>query len=278
MESPLISVTSLFAKSKEENLKIIDVSMKTVIGKQPIINTSLTVIPNSIYLDLSSDLVDTANQTVHAFPLKEQVLDALLKLGITQKTTIVLYDKQGIYSSPRVWWVLRSFGVENVYILDGGLPAWIKQGYPTSSKYNECPMSLNAPSLTYSDNAVVTKQQVLDNISNPKFSVLDVRASSRFLGEVQDPRKGVRSGHIPKSINFPFETVLNDNKYKSPEELQNIFSEISNDKSVQLAFSCGSGITACITLVAALLAGYHHVSLYDGSWSEWGSDMSLPIE
>ncbi len=277
MDSPLISVASLYERLAEDDLIIIDVSMKTVVGREPIVYDSLSVIPKSSYIDLSKDLVDHASSQVHSFPSQEQVIKVINNLDITPNTTIVLYDNQGIYSSPRAWWIFKSFGLNSVYILDGGLPEWIKKNYPTSSEYVTYDRSESGYSLNFSIDSVVFKQQVFTNLSNKEFSVIDVRAIERFNGVAQEPRKGVRSGHIPNSINLPFELVLRGNKYKSPTELQTLFSNMVQDDSRRLVFSCGSGITACIGLVAALLTSHTNVSLYDGSWSEWGSDLSLPI-
>ncbi|WP_019030185.1 sulfurtransferase [Colwellia piezophila] len=278
MDSPLISVASLYERLAEDDLIIIDVSMKTVVGREPIVYDSLSVIPKSSYIDLSKDLVDHASSQVHSFPSQQQVINVINNLDITPNTTIVLYDNQGIYSSPRAWWIFKSFGLDNVYILDGGLPEWIKQNYPISSEYVTHNRSESGCSLDFNVDSVVFKQQVFANLSNKEFSVIDVRAIERFNGVAQEPRKGVRSGHIPNSINLPFELVLRGNKYKSPTELQKLFSSMVQDDSRRLVFSCGSGITACIGLVAALLTSHTNVSLYDGSWSEWGSDLSLPIE
>lgn len=278
MDNPLISVASLYDRLNEDDLIIIDVSMKSVVGREAIIYDSLSVIPKSSYIDLSKDLVDHTSSQVHSFPSQVQALKVINNLNITPNTTIVLYDNQGIYSSPRAWWIFKSYGLENIYILDGGLPEWIKQNYPTSSEYTTHNGAEPSRPLDFNIDSIVLKKQVFANLSKKEFSVIDVRSLERFNGAVSEPRKGVRSGHIPNSINLPFELVLRDNKYKNPTELKKLFSSMTQDDSKRLVFSCGSGITACIGLVSALLIGYTNVSLYDGSWSEWGSDLSLPIE
>ena len=196
-------------------------------------------------------------------------------LGINSNSTVVIYCNQGVYASPRAWWMFKIMGVKNVYILNGGLPAWLKQKYPTSPKY-QVPKLGNVVGHIQNE-LFQDAQQVLNAINSTDNTILDARSSTRFLGESAEPRAGVRSGHIPNSINLPFAQFLTDGAFKDESTLKGIFEKSKINLSQKLIFSCGSGITACIVLVAAFEADYQHLSLYDGSWSEWGSDETLPL-
>lgn len=278
MSKLLISVERLNNMVKSEDLKIIDVSVSTVAGKEPITYDKLTTIPNSLFLDLFGQLEDKEQEQLHAFPTQAIVQKSLQDLGVTSESTIVLYDNQGIYSSPRAWWVLNAFGVKNLRILDGGLPEWVAKGFPTASHYSQPAPTKQAIKLIEDSSFVVSKQQVFDNLQKPQFTVIDVRKAGRFNGTLPEPREGMRSGHIPNALNLPFSELFDGFTYLPKNKLALQFKQLDLTQESHLVMSCGSGITACIGLVAANIAGYDNLALYDGSWSEWGSDHSLPIE
>ncbi|MGL4711480.1 MAG: sulfurtransferase, partial [Shewanella sp.] len=196
----------------------------------------------------------------------------------------VIYDNQGIYSSPRAWWIFMVMGFERVYVLDGGLPQWMEEDRITSSRYQAegvdyGPTDIDtlADALQYHPERVMDAQGVLSNIENADTSIIDARGAPRFLGQVSEPRPGMRSGHIPCSVNLPFARVLNGHKIKTVSEIQVIYQGLAADKSTRI-FSCGSGITACILILASVAAGHKNPILYDGSWADWGSRTDLPIE
>jgi thiosulfate/3-mercaptopyruvate sulfurtransferase len=283
MHSPLVSTEWLNANLASPDLLILDVSMSKVIGQKPIIYDQLSTIPNSYKVSIEKDLSDLTASSLHAFPSAEQVQQLSAQFGFSMKSTLIIYDDQGIYSAPRAWWIFTSLGYDNVFILDGGLPKWLAEKRPIANKHRltaqdfvsvehtpHCNSTTLAPSITTSD-------MLLLNIKSEKSLVIDVRSKDRFLGLAAEPRAGIRSGHIPKSINLPFGLVVDSTKYKSANTLKAQFEQLGCQHDSSLIFSCGSGITACIVLVAALIAGFDNVSLYDGSWAEGGADKSLPI-
>ena len=274
--SALVSVNWLHQHLQDENLVVLDASMKKVVGMEPLLYEQFSCIPGAIKCDLENNFHHPQATQPNTLPSEQQFTEQAQALGIHRDSTVVIYCNQGVYASPRAWWMFKIMGVKDVYILNGGLPAWLKQKYPTSPKY-QAPKQGSIVGHIQSE-LLQDAQQVLNAINNPENTVLDARSKARFLGESPEPRAGVRSGHIPNSINLPFAQLLIDGAFKDKITLKDVFSKSSIGLHQKLIFSCGSGITACIVLVSAFEAGYQHLSLYDGSWSEWGSDETLPLE
>ncbi len=178
-----------------------------------------------------------------------------------------MYDNLGIYSSPRVWWMFKTMGHQNVYVLNGGLPDWIENKYPTEEKQPQ-QYELGSFKAQFNSEKVKNYNFIKNNLNNERQLVIDARSSGRFNGTAPEPREGLRSGSIPNSVNIPFGDVLENGKYKSKEELKTIFSKI-NPENKALIYSCGSGLTACIILLAGELLLPNKTSVYDGSWTEW---------
>ncbi len=273
---PIVSVDWLHQHMQDDNLIILDASMEKVVGMEPVLYPNFLCIPNSIKLDIENNFHHHNAPQPHTMPSAQQFTEEAQKIGIKQNSTVVIYDNQGVYASPRAWWMFKSMGIENVLVLDGGLPVWLKQNYATSNQYAK---AHNGNVIgKYQDGLVSRVEEVLNVINDPEYKILDARSGPRFLAQAPEPRPGVRGGHIPSSINLPFLNLLDDSAFKKETELKQIFSKLEVKNNHKLIFSCGSGITACIVLLAAHIAGFKNLSLYDGSWSEWGSDERLPIE
>lgn len=197
-------------------------------------------------------------------------------LGINQHDTVIVYDVQGLYASARAWWMFQSMGFEEVYILDGGLNQWLAMGYPVQAGYSNASQRgdfIAAPRTHY----FVDKHTVLDAINSSSNLILDARGLKRFTGEEKEPRAGMRSGHIPSSQSLSYSLVSDEQGLvKSVDKLSALFQARGADGK-SMIFSCGSGVTACVLAVAASECGYNDLHVYDGSWSEWGGDDTLPL-
>ncbi|CAD6366995.1 sulfurtransferase [Shewanella putrefaciens] len=284
MEYPLVSTQWLEAHLTDPYLVLLDASMEIVIGKEPLIYDEPICIPRSRRFDVENKFCDKTSTQIHALPTFAQFIQGIAQLGIEPDSVVVIYDNQGIYSSPRAWWTFKVMGFNRVYVLDGGLPQWIEEDRITSSRYQAegvdygpTDVDTLADVLQYHPERVMDAEAVLKRIEDPDTAIIDARGAPRFLGQVSEPRPGVRSGHIPRSVNLPFAQVLDGNKIKTVSELQSIYQGLAADKSARI-FSCGSGITACILILASVAAGHTKPILYDGSWADWGSRTDLPIE
>ncbi len=267
INTPLVSVEWLHSNLNSENLVILDASIKKVVGGDD--SKSEVQIPNTRFFDLKEAFSDTSAPFPTTFPSEQQFTNSAQILGINKDSAIVVYDDQGIYSSARVWWLFKAMGHENVAVLNGGLPQWINSGFETESKI------LNKPDLGnfeahYKPELMKYFDDVKKASSEKSYIIIDARSEARFKSLEAEPRKGLRSGTIPNSVNLPFEDLLDKNQLKSKEVIEAKFMKLAK-KDEPLIFSCGSGITACVLALGAEILGYKNISVYDGSWTEWGS-------
>lgn len=273
MKTPIVSINWLKEHLDDANLIILDASQNANQNKEHSPLEEIQI-KGARTFDIKNDFSDTTNPLPNTLPNAFAFAKAARKLEINKDSKIVVYDSIGIYTSPRAWWLFTIMGHENVWVLDGGLPAWAKENLPVE-KIEKREYPLGDFESQFNPDLVKTKEQILENIKSEEAVLIDARSSDRFLGETKEPRVGLRSGHIPGSINIPYTDLLRDGQFLTKEELVKILPQHNKP----LLFSCGSGVTACIDLIAyELIGNTTPKAIYDGSWTEWGQIESLPIE
>ena len=267
MLKSLVSTQWLSEHFEDENLIIL---YTTLVAKKETIPAEFEnlKIRNARFFDLKEKFSDQDSDLPNTFPSEFQFQEECRKLGINKNSKIVVYDLLGIYSSPRVWFLFKSMGHENVFALNGGLQEWINSGFPTVNNREE-QFELGNFEAIFQPQSLIDYQGIQKNLETNTALVVDARSELRFLGKAPEPREGLRSGNIPNSCNLHYESLLENGKYKSVEELKKRLILFENENSI--IFSCGSGITACILFLAASEFMQAKLSVYDGSWTEWGS-------
>lgn len=275
LNQSLISPQFLAASLTAENLVLLDASMKPVNPTGVKVFSDPTYIPGTLRFDYNTHLCDRSSTLPHMMPSAGYFTEELQRMGINRDSALVVYDNIGVYASSRAWWMLRAMGHRNVAVLNGGLPAWVQSGYPTSKTFATARGHGDFVA-NPSPGRIVGSREVARALVNPDFCVVDARSAGRFSGREPEPRPGLRGGHMPGAVNLPYTEVLSGGTLHGPETLRALFA---NHRGKKLIFSCGTGVTACIVALAADQAGFEDLSVYDGSWTEWGNPESgMPVE
>jgi thiosulfate/3-mercaptopyruvate sulfurtransferase len=263
LNTSLVSGKWLKTNLEASNLIVLDATINKVINK------TSERIPNARFFDIKKKFSDVNAIFPSTLPSTVQFQTEARALGINQDSLIVVYDDKGIYSSARVWWLFKTFGFDNVAVLDGGLPEWESSGFKVEA-YTEKVYPKGDFEAIYNSKLMTNFKGVNTYSRESKTLIIDARSDTRFKCLVDEPREGLRRGTIPNSVNMPYTAILNGNIMKSKAELSTIFNTLVEDNT-KLVFSCGSGITACILALAATICDYKNLVVYDGSWTEYGT-------
>ena len=232
-------------------------------------------IPGAVFFDID-DIADTDSPLPHMLPSTVKFAARVQKLGLGDGVRIVVYDSGGILGAARVWWTFRVMGHEDVVVLDGGLPRWLAEGRTVDDRVPAPQPRHFTPRLA--GDLVCDLSQMRRTVETGRAQIIDARPSGRFTGETPEPRAGLRSGHMPGAVNVPGSSVFAaDGTMKSAAELQALFTGVGVDPKKPIVTTCGSGITASLLALALARMGRPRATVYDGSWTEWGSQADTPV-
>ena len=231
-------------------------------------------IPGAVFFDQDA-IADHSSGLPHTIPSPQSFAAEVGKLGISETDTIVVYDGPGIFTAPRVWWLFRIMGAKNVFVLDGGIDGWRKEGRPLQTDLPEPAPAVFHPS--FNSDAVTSFEDMCSVVSTGSRQIADARSAGRFTGEEAEPRAGMRSGHMPGARSMPSGSFSVEGRFKDLASLRRHFEESGIDLTKPVVTSCGSGITAAIITLGLHSLGHEDNTLYDGSWSEWGGRDDTPV-
>jgi len=271
----LVSTQWLADEMGASDLRIVDATaFLPEHGRVPLLEYEACHIPGAVFMDLG-ELVDSASPVPNTLPSPEKFASRMQALGLGDGSRIVIYDDSPVKTATRAWFMLTMFGAQNVALLDGGIAKWKAEG----RKCAQGTETLRQRHFTVwsDDSHVRSKADVLANLGSKAEQVVDARGAGRFTGDVPETNPALASGHIPGARNVPYASLFNpDGTWKAPDAIKALFEAAGVDLSRPLITSCGSGMTANVLIFAAHLIGKEDVSLYDGSWSEWGLDPATP--
>ena len=273
----LVSTKWLAKRLENAEVRVLDASWYLPgMDRNPIIEYEKRHIPNARFFDID-DISDNRSDLPHMVPPIEKFMSKVRKLGVGDGHQVIVYDGLGMFSAARVWWLFKMMGHKNIAVLDGGLPKWISDGFPVNDKppvIRDRHMMVDQIS---SYGKEVTQVAAASKLGDHE--IVDARSPGRFRGEENEPRKGLRKGHIPNSKNVFFKSLLNeDQTLKNTTELKRVFYSAGVDMTKPVITTCGSGVSAAVLNLGLELIGKTDHSLYDGSWTEWGMSPALPVE
>jgi thiosulfate/3-mercaptopyruvate sulfurtransferase len=286
---PLVTPAWLAAQLRDPatayKLVLLDATLPPV-GVTPPVDTHARYLashlPGARFFDIEA-ISDHATPLPHMLPTAESFSASMFALGVSDDSLIVVYEQEGVFSAPRAWWMLRTFGAQRVHILDGGLKAWLASGFPAEAGHptESGPVSEAHPPATFharlNEEAVIDYSQLQNQLAAHR-QIVDARSAGRFSGAAPEPRPGLSSGHMPGATSLPFTELVDQGRLKDPTQLREIFAAKGIDTAKPITTTCGSGVTAAVLSLALEILEAPKVALYDGSWSEYAQNPASLIE
>jgi thiosulfate/3-mercaptopyruvate sulfurtransferase len=275
-ESPLVDVDWVAAHAADPRVRLVDTRWY-LSGRRGAEEYARGHLPGAVYVDLDRELAAPpgAGPGRHPLPSMDVVAALLSRLGANAETRIVAYDDAGGSIAARLWWLLRYFGHGGGRVLDGGIGAWTASGRALAT---EVPAIAPAPRLALATGgaAVVDRRAVRELLATNGAVVLDARASERYEGRSEPV--DARPGHVPGARSAPFQENLSapGGRFLPRAALAERYRALGALEAKTVVCYCGSGVTACHDLLALALVGREDARLYEGSWSDWAADPSLP--
>jgi thiosulfate/3-mercaptopyruvate sulfurtransferase len=275
--NPLVTAAWLAERLGDAGMIVLDATLPPV-GVKPVADTRARHIerhiPDAVFFDIE-EFSEHSTSLPHMLPDAETFSRDAGKLGVGDGMTIVVYEQEGVFSAPRAWWMFRTFGAREVFVLDGGLRAWMDSGFPVESGVVEkAPRQFHAQ---LDAKAVADFAELQRRIAEGA-QIVDARSAGRFAGSAPEPRAGLSSGHMPGATSVPFPELVADGRLKSAEAIRGVYSAKGIDLERPITTTCGSGVTAAVLALGLEIAGARQVQLYDGSWAEYAQRPEAAIE
>ena len=271
----VVSPEWLEQRLEDPTVRIVDASWYLPAqNRDPKAEYAAAHIPGAVFHDQDA-IADLSSGLPHTVPSPQAFAEAAGALGLSETDTIVVYDGPGMFTAPRVWWLLRAMGAGSVFVLDGGMDGWKRDGRPvTTATPQPAPAQFNA---NFHAEAIASFNDMTQIVADGASQIADARGAGRFTGDEAEPRPGMRSGHMPGARNLPFGMLSDDGRLKPLDELRDAVEAAGIDLDKPVVTTCGSGITAAVITLALQSLGHTDNRLYDGSWAEWGSRADTKI-
>ncbi len=275
--SSLITPTFVASRLHAPDVILLDATLPPV-GVTPRVDTRSQYLaahlPGALFFDIE-ELSNTSTSLPHMLPTPEQFARDMSRMGVSDGATLVVYEQTDVFSAPRAWWMLRCFGARNVFLLEGGIRAWMAAGLPVEEGPVDRPPATFHAQLAP---AAVKSLSDMQKLIAQQAQILDARSRGRFEGTAPEPRAGLRSGHMPGAVSLPYTDLIRGNFMKSADELATIFRAKRVDLGEPITTTCGSGVTAAVIALGLEICGASQVSLYDGSWAEYAQGNEQVVE